>query len=68
MKYKILIEETLSQMFDVEADNLSEARKRVHKDYLEGRLVLEPGELESVDYMIFNTDGIQNITELENLI
>lgn len=68
MKYKILIEETISQMFDIEADCLSDARSSIRKDYLEGRLVLESGNLEEADFMIYDADGIQQISELEKIV
>lgn len=44
-KYKITIEETLSEEFEIEADNIHEALRMAQEDYKNGTLVLSPGEL-----------------------
>lgn len=46
MKYKIIIEETISQEFFKEASNINEAKEKAIKDYKSGQLVLDSGEVE----------------------
>ncbi len=43
MKYKITIEETISQEFEKEANSIEEAKDKAIKDYESGKLVLEFG-------------------------
>ncbi len=43
MKYKITIEETISQEFEIEANSIEEAKEKAIKDYKSGKLVLEFG-------------------------
>lgn len=43
MKYKITIEETISQEFEIEANSIEEAKEKAIKDYESGKLVLEFG-------------------------
>ena len=45
MIYKVTIEETVSDEFEVEADSEEEAFKIASKQYNDGKIVLEPGKL-----------------------
>ena len=44
-KYKITIEEMISQTFDVEANSLEEALEIAEHNYKTGKFVLAPGNL-----------------------
>jgi hypothetical protein len=46
-KFKVIIEETISQEFEVEAENFESAEDIATEKYYKGEFVLEPGE---VDY------------------
>ncbi len=50
MIYKINIEETISQDFEIEATNEKEALELAQKLYKQCDLVLEPGNLLSVQF------------------
>ena len=52
MQYLILVEETVSASFPLEAENLKEALKLAETLYRKGRWVLEPGHLEDVQFMV----------------
>lgn len=52
MKYKINIEETVSQDFEIEALSQEEAIKVAEKMYKNGEIVLEPGNLLKVEFNI----------------
>lgn len=43
--FKITIEETVSETFDIEAETMEEAMEIAEERYYEGSLVLEPGNL-----------------------
>lgn len=43
--FKITIEETVSETFDIEAETMEEAMEIAEEQYDEGSLVLEPGNL-----------------------
>ena len=43
--FKITIEETVSETFDIEAETMEEAMEIAERDYKNGYLVLEPGNL-----------------------
>lgn len=45
--FSIIIEETVSQKFEIEADSIDEALELAREGYLDGEYVLEPGDLES---------------------
>ena len=45
MKFKITIEEHVSQTFEVEATDIGEAMEIAEEKYNNGEFVLEPGEL-----------------------
>lgn len=44
-KFKITIEETVSQEFEIEATSLEEAMELAEEQYNNGELVLEPGDV-----------------------
>lgn len=50
-KYNVIIEEIVSQNFEVEAESLEDALMIASNKYHTGIFVLEPGELESVTAM-----------------
>ena len=43
--FKITIEETVSETFNIEAETMEEAMEIAERDYNDGYLVLEPGNL-----------------------
>lgn len=45
VKYKVTIEETVSQNFEIKADDIYEALEIAKQDYENGDIVLCPGEL-----------------------
>ena len=45
MKFKITIEEHVSQVFEVEAMDIDEAMEIAEEKYYDGEFVLEPGEV-----------------------
>ena len=47
MIYKVTIEETVCDEFEIEADSEKEAFEIASKQYNEGKIVLEPGNLVS---------------------
>ncbi len=46
-KYKIAIEETVTEVFEVEANDLHEAREIAAKKYRDGEFVVTPGEVQA---------------------
>ena len=48
MRYTVLVEEVVSQEFAVEAASPEEALRVAEDSYREGKIVLEPGNLEDV--------------------
>lgn len=46
--YRVCIEETISQEFEIEAESWEEALEKARADYRSGELVLEAGELHHV--------------------
>lgn len=50
MKYRILVEETVSDAFILEAESQKEALEEAERLYREGKWVLEPGYLEEVSF------------------
>lgn len=67
MKYKVLIEETISEMFEVDADSIDEVRNKIRKGYLESDYVLDDSNLEGTQFTIFDSGGETPLTELEDL-
>ena len=56
-KFKITIEETVSQEFEIEATSLEEAMDTAEQQYNNGELVLEPGNLVCKQMMGEDEDG-----------
>lgn len=56
-KFKITIEEIVSQEFEIEAGSLEEAMELAEEQYNDGKLVLEPGNLVSKQMMGEDEDG-----------
>ena len=52
MRYTVLIEEVVSQEFAVEASSPEEALRLAKDQYVKGKIVLEPGNLEDVSMKI----------------
>lgn len=57
MKTKIIIEEIISQEFEVEVSDLNNAYKEVQQMYRDGKLVVEDPKLTQANVMIFDEDG-----------
>lgn len=51
-KFKVLIEEVVSQEFAVEASSPEEALRLAEDSYRKGEIMLEPGNLEDVSMKI----------------
>ena len=45
MKYKITIEETVSETFEIDADSMENALKKAETGYNQGKYVLAPGNV-----------------------
>ncbi len=52
MKYTIIIEETVSEEFTLEAEGEREALQKAERLYREGKWVLEPGSLLDVKFQV----------------
>lgn len=52
--YSILIEETVSQSFEIMADSQEEALRIAEQKYKKAEIVLEPGNIVSVNFRISN--------------
>lgn len=52
MKYIIIIEETVSEEFTLEAEGEREALQKAERLYREGKWVLEPGSLLDVKFQV----------------
>lgn len=50
MKYTIIIEETVSEAFTLEAEGEKEAMEEARRLYRQGKWVLEPGNLVEVRF------------------
>ena len=57
MIYKVKIEETVCDEFEIEADSEEEAFEIASKQYNEGKIVLEPGNLVSKYISIADENG-----------
>lgn len=64
-RYIVIIEETVSKRFTVEADDAQDALSIAREKYRNGDLVLDPGELESVQMAVVDDAG--EIGEWEGL-
>ena len=51
-KFKVTIEETVSDEFEVTAENAVQAYKSAQEKYRQGKIVLEPGNLTAKQMMI----------------
>lgn len=52
MKYKINVEEILSRIIEVEADNEDEAEEKVKKMYREQEIVLDAEDFQEIGFYI----------------
>ncbi|MDO4573897.1 MAG: DpnD/PcfM family protein [Planctomycetia bacterium] len=55
-KYIITIEETVTEDFEILANNAEEARRIVEAKYKEGEIVLSPGEVQFKQMVIHSPD------------
>lgn len=55
--YEVVIEETLSGSFLLEAPTADEAAEAARRSYRAGELVLEPGELQGAKLCVVGEDG-----------
>ena len=58
-KFCIVIEETISEEFEVEAETKEDAIKNAIEKYKSGEFVLSPGNLESKKISIDNDEWIE---------
>ena len=56
-KYKVVVEETISENFEIEAENIHEALKISEQQYKNGDLVLSPGNLIFKQILICDEKG-----------
>lgn len=56
-KFTIVIEEVVSEEFEINANTEEEARKIAEDAYMSGALVLEPGNLVSKKMTVVSHDG-----------
>lgn len=56
MKYTIIIEETVSEEFTLEAANEKEAMEEAWRLYRQGAWVLEPGNLVEVRFQVLEEE------------
>ncbi len=52
MEYHVTIEETVSDEFIIEANNIDELKDKVNKMYRNSELILEPGNLLETKFFI----------------
>ena len=52
MKYKVNIEELLSRVVEVEAENEEDAEDKVREMYMNEEIVLDASDFQSVEYFI----------------
>ncbi len=64
MKYSVVIEELVSDTFEVEAKSEEEALDFARKEYRRGNFVLEPGELQSTKVAVCREDGLSEFCEI----
>ena len=65
MKVKAIIEEVISQTFDVEVSSMENAYYEIRKMYLDGKLVVENPTLTEASVMVFDENG--DMTDFNNL-
>lgn len=56
MKYTIIIEETVSEAFTLEAEGEKEAMEEARRLYRQGKWVLEPGNLVEVRFQVLEEE------------
>lgn len=56
MKYTIIIEETVSEAFTLEAEGKKEALEEARRLYRHGKWVLEPGNLVEVRFQVLEEE------------
>ena len=52
MKYKVNVEELLSRIVEVEAENEEEAGEKVRERYMNEDIVLDASDFQSVEYFV----------------
>ena len=52
MKYKVNVEELLSRIVEVEAENKEEAKEKVREMYMNEDIVLDASDFQSVEYFV----------------
>lgn len=57
MKKKIIIEEVISQQFEVEVTDEHNAYREIRQMYLDGKLVVENPSLTQANVMVLDEDG-----------
>ena len=65
MKVKAIIEEVISQTFEVEVSSMENAYYEIRKMYLDEKLVVENPTLTEASVMIFDENG--DMTDFNNL-
>ena len=61
-KFIVTIEETVSNDFEILAENVEKAKRIAEEKYKSGELILEPGNILSAQLKVENTD-YDNCTE-----
>ena len=56
-KFCVVIEETVSEEFEVEAENKDDAIKKAVEKYKNGEFILSPGNLESKKISVVDDDN-----------
>ncbi len=64
-KYRVTIEETVSETFKVNAKNIGEAMDLAERKYREGEFVLEPGNLVCTQMSAESADGKESTNWVE---
>ncbi|WP_299143375.1 DpnD/PcfM family protein [uncultured Dialister sp.] len=57
MKYTIIIEETVSEEFTLDAGSRKKALEEAEQLYRKGKWVLEPGNLVDVRFQVLDEEG-----------
>ena len=52
MKYKVNVEELLSRIAEVKAENEEEAEEKVREMYMNEEIVLDASDFQSVEYFV----------------
>ena len=52
MKYKVNVEELLSRIVEVEAENEEETEEKVREMYMNEEIVLDASDFQSVEYFV----------------